>query len=474
MSTPDFAALAGKQAQFTPEQLELRVQVVVNRPRASKGAYVLYWVQMYRRAEQNAALEYAIAQANERKLPLVVYESLRVDYPYASDRFHRFVLEGAKESAAQYEKRGASYVFFLPKSPEEARGIVPKLSQQADLIVTDAYPTFIIPDHVQGLGKRSACTVVTIEDNTIIPQRIFPKEAFAARVLRPWVVKNLATWFHPLSESTCQVTRPWQDFPFDPLSFTGIDLRKVVAKLPIDHHVPYVEEFPGGYRSACEKLTTFLGKLENYETDHNHPDANVTSQLSPYLHFGMISAREVALKVAHAQAPNSAKNAFLEQLLVRRTLAFNLAYFNNDRQSLTALPEWAQKTITKHRSDVRATMYSREQLEQAATGDEVWNAAQRELLARGLIHNYVRMLWGKCVISWKKTPEEAFADLVYLNDKFALDGRDPNTYTNILWCFGKHDRAWGPERPILGTLRYMSTQAAIRKLRMKAYLKRWG
>ena len=196
--------------------------------------------------------------------------------------------------------------------------------------------------------------------------------------------------------------------------------------------------------------------------------------MSPYLHFGHISAREVALAVRDADAPSEARDAFLEQVLVRRTLAYSLAWTNRDHRTLAAAPAWALKALDGRLGDARPQLYSREELENAKTDDPVWNAAQRELVTTGVIQNYLRMQWGKNVIAWKPTAAEAFDDLVYLNDKYGLDGRNPNTYTNILWCFGKHDRPWGPVRPIYGTVRYMSSINARRKLRMEDYLATWS
>ena len=441
-----------------------------------RGSFVLYWPQLARRADGNAAFELAIAEANARRLPLAVYEALRVDYPHASDRLHAFVLEGACAEAPRYRRRGAVHAFFLPRSREEARGVLLALARQAALIVTDDFPAFVAPQHLAALARRAPCPVWAFDDNAVVPLALLAPEQYAARTLRPRVDRLLDAWFRPLQEGICEAGPASVDWPFDSLPLEGLDrpaIRALAASLPIDHGVPPVE-LRGGSEEARRHLAEFLrGRLARYP-EHNHPDDAVTTGLSPYLHFGMIGAREVALAVREARAPAAARDALLEQLLVRRTLAFNLARENPAHATFGALPGWARDTLREHQGDPRPRLYTRQRLEEAETDDPVWNAAQRELRATGIIHNYLRMLWGKGVLAWKARPEEAFEDLVYLNDRWALDGRDPNSYTNILWCFGKHDRPWGPRRPIFGTVRYMSTAAAQKKLRMGRYLERWG
>lgn len=458
-----------------PDDPRLRL-LTPGEPGRTGGEFVVYWAQAYRRANSNAALSYAIHQANERGLPLLVYEALRPDYPHASARFHAFVLEGARGEAARYRERGAAYAFFLPKTPAEARGVLVALARRAALVVTDDFPSFIVPAQLARAAAKCPCPLVAFDDNAVTPLALFPHEEYAARTLRPKVQAALEDWLRPVDEPSCRHAPPAKlDLPFEPFDVEGADLARAIAALPIDQSVRPVAESPGGSAEARRRLERLLsGKLAAYPEDHNHPDRDATSRLSPYLHFGHISAREVALAVLDAQAPASARAAFLEQLLVRRTLAFNLARSNPEHQTFEALPDWAKRTLAARARDPRPGFYSRRDLEHARTGDEVWNAAQRELVATGVVHNYLRMLWGKLVIAWSITPREAFDELVYLNDRYALDGRDPNTYANILWCFGKHDRPWGPVRPIYGTVRFMSTESARRKLDLDTYLRHWA
>ncbi|MCS6901761.1 MAG: deoxyribodipyrimidine photolyase [Myxococcales bacterium] len=453
-----------------------RLRILTPGAPGHRGSFVLYWPQMARRADGNAAFELAVAEANSRRLPLAVYEALRVDYPYASDRIHAFVLEGAAREALRYRRRGASYAFFLPRDREESRGVLLALARQAALLITDDFPTFVVPGHLAALARRAPCPVWAFDDNTVIPLSLLAPEQYAACTLRPRVDRLLDLWLRPLVEGFCEAGPASVDWPFPPLPVEILDrsaIRALLPSLPLDHSVPPVE-LQGGSEEARRRLAEFLQRgLASYP-ERNHPDDAVTTGLSPYLHFGMIGVREVALAVREAQAPAPARDALLEQLLVRRTLAFNLARENPWHTTFDALPGWARDTLREHQGDPRPKLYSRQQLEEAATDDPVWNAAQRELRATGVIHNYLRMLWGKGVIAWKARPEEAFEDLVFLNDRWALDGRDPNSYANILWCFGKHDRPWGPRRPIFGTVRYMSTAVARKKLRMERYLARWS
>jgi deoxyribodipyrimidine photo-lyase len=358
--------------------------------------------------------------------------------------------------------------------------MVKKLCERAALLVTDDFPTFVVPAHNAAMAKHARCPVVSFDDNTVVPLSLLPKEEFAARTIRPKVHRLLPTWFRPIEEPDAQVAPDAivKMLPFVPFDVEQADLDAAVAELPIDHAVKRAEGYVGGAKAAEKRLASFLrDKLAAYPDDHNHPDRDASSRLSPYLHFGQIGARGVALAVRAAAerrpAEKGAVDGFLEQLLVRRTLSYNLAATNPRHQSLAALPDWPKKTLAEHENDPRGHLYTRVQLERAETDDQLWNAAQRELVATGVIHNYARMLWGKCVIPWKQTNEEAFADLVYLNDKYALDGRDPNTYTSILWCFGKHDRPWGPARPVFGTVRYMSTTNARKKLDLERWLARW-
>lgn len=446
------------------------------RPR-KRAEYVLYWCQAFRRPTDNVALNYAIERANELGLPCVVYEAIRTDYPFASDRFHAFVLEGAEDMARALERRGLHYAFFLPKTIEEARGVVVALSQRAALVVSDDTPMFLAA-HNEAAARKIAAPFVVVDDNSPVPLSLFPKQEYAARTIRPKVHKLLPDWLKPIRESKPTVDPPARlALPFEPVKWSASpDIGRLIASCAIDHLVPKVAEFPGGQTAAERRLSAFLdGKLKRYADDHNEPARDGTSHLSPYLHFGMISARRVALAALAAsknsRIPQPAIDAFIEQLVVRRTLAFNFARSNPHHARYDQMPDWAKRTLAEHQSDPRPALVSLRDLDRGNSPDEVWNAAQFELRARGIIHNYLRMLWGKLVFTWTKTPAEAYRILVHLNDKYALDGRDPDGYTNIGWCFGLHDRPW-PEHAIFGKVRTMTSRSARSKLDLDPYLRK--
>jgi deoxyribodipyrimidine photo-lyase len=451
-----------------------RVRRLNDRPLNPRGEFVVYWCQIQRRGLDNAALAYAIDRANELNLPCVVYEALRPDYLYASDRFHTFVIEGARETARVLANRGIAHAFFLPKTPEEARGVVKKIAARAAMIVSDDYPTFVIAEHNAAAAKKVTCPFVVVDDCTAIPMSLFPKQEFAARTIRPKIARIEEAWLTPIDEPTPKKKSPRAiDWPFESVTWKNVDIEKLVASCAIDHTVDAVAEFPGGSHEAEARLETFVRrKLRAYAIDRNEPSREGTSHLSPYLHFGMVSARRVAL-VAKGAEDSESRTAFLEQLLVRRGLAFNFARTCKDHRDYSALPTWAKETLAKHATDTRYVELSIEDLDAARSPDELWNAAQNELKSRGIIHNYARMLWGKLPITWMRDPKDAHATVVHLNDKYALDGRDPDGYTNISWCFGLHDRPW-PERAIFGTVRSMTSKSARSKLEFEDYISAYG
>ncbi len=454
-----------------------RVRALSNvaEPRRSAG-FVLYWMQMYRRPDDNAALAYAIEQANDLGLPCVVYEALRPDYPFASDRFHTFVLESACDVAAGLASRGLRHAFFLPRTAEEARGVLAKLAARAALVVTDDFPSFVVPEQSAALAGRVTCPMFAVDDCAVVPLALFPKEEVAARTLRPKMKRLLDAWREPLAEPAPRVAPPSKlDLPFEPVVLERSHVPGLVATCAIDHSVPPVAELPGGALAADARARRFVAtKLAAYAVDRNDPSRDGTSGLSAYLHFGMLSARKL-LSLAHEAHDVSPEgvSAFIEQLLVRRGLAYTFARNNPRHREFAAIPTWARKTLADHASDPRPADVTLEDLTLARSPDPLWNAAQLELRARGVIHGYARMLWGKLPIAWMKEPEAVHAALVHLNDRFALDGRDPDSYANIAWCFGLHDRPY-PSRPIFGTVRSMTSASARRKLDFEDYIETWN
>ncbi len=438
----------------------------------AEAKYVLYWVQMNRRVDFNHGLLYAAELANERALPLLYYEGLTCSYPYASDRLHSFVLEGVPGTEQRLRKLGIGYVFHLRRRCKDPDDAFYRLAADAAAVVTDDYPTFVARRHNESVPSKLDIPYFAVDSSCIVPMSRFSKREYAAYSIRPKIRKLLAECMQPQPHVT--VRRKFH-LPTPKLhtSVTESNVAALAASCEIDHGVRPPEGIRGGSGEAQRRLKRFLGKkLHRYGRFHNEPSEDSTSGLSPYLHFGHISSLRVALAVnKFATERKLMADEFLEQLIVRRELAFNFARFTNCQDSLECLPEWVQKTLAKHARDKRNPCYDCTQLERAATHDPLWNAAQKELLVRGRIHGYYRMYWGKKIIEWSPTHQEALTSMLYLNDRYALDGRDPNGYANMLWCFGLHDRPW-PERPIFGTVRYMSYEGMRRKTDVDAYIRR--
>ena len=447
-----------------------RVLVLNDKPVNASAKYVLYWMQMYKRVDNNHALIYAIRQANELQLPLVVYEGLKYYYPWASDRLHTFILEGVEEKRAAFEKLGIRYVFYLQKDKTSPKRTVAKLAKDAALIVTDDFPCFIIPEHNRRLAERVEIPVYAVDSNGVIPMSKFGREEYAAYTIRPKINKLLANYLTPLQNEHIKTSSIGIDLDCPETIITSENIGTLVSECAIDHTVAPSDFYRGGTANGRERLKKFVDEiLPDYDSARNKPDRDGSSRLSSYLHFGFLSPVEIALAVLHADAPQESKDAYLEELIVRRELSYNMTRHNEGYDSLAALPAWVQRTMREHVNDERQYTYSLEQLEMGKTHDELWNAATREMVATGEMHNYVRMLWGKNVIAWSPSYEVAFETLVHLNNKYCLDGRNPNSYAGILWCFGKHDRPW-MERPVFGTIRFMTSGSTGKKFDSKKYI----
>lgn len=435
----------------------------------TKGRYVLYWMQMFKRASHNYALNFAIEIANERRLPLVVYEGLKFYYPWACDRFHTFILEGVAEKQAEFAERGIRYVFYLQRNTRDPKHTVARLAREARLLVTDDYPCFIVPEHNARIAKLNL-PVYAVDANGMVPLSALPKEEYAAYTIRPKIHRLLPDLPRMIKTPHVDVQKNALEIDCPETTVTSDTIAELVAECDIDHTVKPSRLYRGGTKAGRKRLTHFVrGILPYYDKTHNEPSFDGVSRLSPYLHFGFLSIQEIVDAVERANESKPAKDAFLEQAIVRRELSFNFTRHNPHYDSLRSVPEWAQQTMRDHADDPRPQLFDEETIEAGETYDELWNAAQRELVCTGHLHNYVRMLWGKRVIEWTRSYEIAFELLVHLNNKYALDGRDPNSYAGILWCFGKHDRPWF-DREIFGTLRYMTSQSMAKKFRAKRYI----
>ncbi|REJ77376.1 MAG: deoxyribodipyrimidine photolyase [Acidobacteria bacterium] len=452
------------------ERINERV-VKLNDADERQGAdYVLYWMQMYKRADHNHALNFAIEKANDLGLPLLVYEGLKFYYPWASDRLHTFILEGVEEKRDAFKDRGISYVFYLQKDDDSPKQTVKAVSEKAALVVTDDYPCFIIPEHNRAICEKSEVAVYAVDSNGIIPMSKFEKENYAAYTIRPKINKILDEYFVTFEEIEIGNKDAGIDADCPDTDCSADKIEHLVSECDIDHSVPASLIYKGGTENARERLRKFVEEiLPTYDKTRNKCEIDGSSRLSSYLHFGFLSSIEAALAAREADAPEDAKDEFLEELIVRRELSFNFTKFNDKYDSLESLPDWARETMREHADDEREYTYTAKELENAETHDDLWNAAQREIVETGEMHNYVRMLWGKNVIAWTKTYEEAFDTLVHLNNKYGLDGRDPNSYAGILWCFGKHDRPWF-ERDVFGKMRYMTSNSTGKKFGSKQYI----
>jgi len=450
--------------------LSSRVTKLNNANENTKGRYVLYWMQMFKRASHNYALNFAIQMANERRLPLVVYEGLKFYYPWASDRMHTFILEGVAEKQAEFSERGIRYIFYLQRNKRDPKNTVARLAKEAALIVTDDYPCFIIPEHNARIAKLNL-PVYAVDANGMVPMSALPKEEYAAYTIRPKIHRLLPDLPRIITTPHIEVQKPELEVDCPETTVSPENIADLVSQCDIDHSVKPAQLYHGGTKAGRKRLTHFVrGILPYYDKTRHEASFDGVSRLSPYLHFGFLSIQEVVHAVERANAPKPAKEAFLEEAIVRRELSFNFTRHNPHYDSLKSLPDWALQTMRDHADDPRPELFDEETIEQAETYDELWNAAQRELVCTGHLHNYVRMLWGKRVIEWQRSYEMAFELLVHLNNKYALDGRDPNSYAGILWCFGKHDRPWF-DREIFGTLRYMTSQSMGKKFRAKEYIR---
>ncbi|MGI9473090.1 MAG: deoxyribodipyrimidine photolyase [Rubripirellula sp.] len=467
------------------------------------GEYVVYWMTAFRRANYNFALQHAADRAKQFGKPLIVFEPLRVRYRWASDRIHRFIIEGMRANQHSFARKCVTYFPYVEPTPGSGTPLLHRLAARACTVITDEFPCFFHPHMIHAVKDRIPARLELVDSNGVMPMRLPERTFTVAHSYRRWMQKNIldAMLESPkedplkgmrlpkLGQLPSSITKRWPQADLDDL----LD-RNGIATLPIDHSVRPCESIPGGSAEAKRRLDRFLKQnLVAYGDDRNHPDEQVTTGLSPHLHFGHLSAHEVVESLLDHEdwTPDRAsiangKNhgfwntsppaeAFLDQVLTWREMGFNLCHRQpEDYDKFESLPEWARKTLEEHQSDPRPAVYDLQEFEEAATHDPLWNAAQRQIVDTGVMHNYMRMLWGKKILHWSATPRDALAVMIELNNKYGLDGRDPNSYSGIFWVLGRYDRAWGPKRPIFGSVRYMTSDSAKRKLRLKQYLERFG
>jgi len=435
----------------------------LNEASVKNGRYVLYWMQASPRTEYNHALEYAVEKANELNKPLVVFFGITNSFPEANERSYWFMLEGLLETKKSLEERGIKLVVWS-ESPE--KGVL-KLSREASLLVGDRGYLKIQKKWYQYVARRVTCPFIQVETNVVVPvETASPKEEYSAATLRPKLMRILKRYLTPLKERELRISS--LDMEFESVELENPE--RLLDELNVDRTVKRVEKFKGGTSEAKKHLRVFIrSKLDRYPELRNDPTVDFVSNMSPYLHFGQISPVYIALEVLKTDSPG--REAYLEELIVRRELSMNFVNYNREYDSFNGLPEWARYTLMKHRKDRRSYVYSLEELEKGETHDPVWNAAQREMVKTGKMHGYMRMYWAKKIIEWVENPVEAFRIALYLNNKYELDGRDPNSFAGVAWCFGKHDRPW-KERPIYGKVRYMSENGLKRKFDVEKYIQK--
>jgi deoxyribodipyrimidine photo-lyase len=436
----------------------------LNRKIVSSGRYVLYWMQASQRAEYNYALEYGISQANALSQPLVVYFGLTDAFPEANERHYRFMIEGLREVKRSLAARGILMI-IRHESPETG---ALRLSGEASLIVVDRGYLRIQRKWREYLAERCDCPVVQIESDVVVPvQTASPKEEYSAATFRPKIARQLPRFLVPLEEEQPKISS--LALGMESLGVESTD--EVMAGLSIDRNVRPVDGYHGGTLEAKRHLEEFLeSNLDKYPALRNDPNEDCASKIRPYLHFGNLSPVYVGLRAKEIGGPASDK--FLEELIVRRELSINFVFYNESYDSYSGLPLWSRNTLLEHLKDAREYTYTLEEQEAGRTHDPYWNAAQRQMTTSGKMHGYMRMYWGKKIIEWSSTPQDAYRNALYLNNKYELDGRDPNGFTGVAWCFGKHDRPW-PKSAVFGNLRHMTAKGLTRKFDAERYARQF-
>jgi deoxyribodipyrimidine photo-lyase len=448
--------------------LDPRVTVRRDGPPNAQGSCVVYWMQRAQRGIDNPALDVALDAANALGKPLVVFFAPIPFYPHANLRHYHFLAEGIPDIAEALAMRNIGFVFRL--FPDHS------LTRFCDeikpaLVVGDENPMREPDSWRLKAEKKLNVPLWTVDADVIVPSKLLEKAQYAAHIARPRLQAQLPKFL--IHHKNFHAHVPWKkprdlftlDPHFDPTQFD------ITKNWDLDRSVSPVSQWRGGSKEALRLLHDFIQhKLPGYGTGRNKPEHDHTSRLSPYLHFGHISPITVALAVQISSAAKPDKEAFLNQLIIWRELAINLVRFNPNYDNFEVGEAWAHRTLAQHAKDHRPILYTESQLENAETHDQLWNAAQMQMVNTGWMHNYLRMYWAKKILEWTPSPAEAYRITVKLNDKYLLDGRDPNGYAGIAWSIvGKFDRPWF-EREIFGQIRYMSGASTGKKFDSKKYI----
>lgn len=490
-----------------------RLKLVADEPIRADGRYILYWMNANRRTRYNVALERAIGWSLELKKPLVVLEALSVDYPWASERHHQFILDGMSDQYDAFGSAEVAYYPYIEREHREGRGLVAQLAARASVVVTDYFPCFFLPSIVAHIGHSIECRMEAIDANGVLPVNAAGKAFTSAYNFRRFMQKNVLSAIEqaPEAEPLSRIPLATEYTPHhERLKRIGVPetiLTRWVPSMQSSNRIMVESCLKGRLDSTVGALPIRGGQtaglalthkfraegLELYSERRNDPKHVVTSGLSPYLHFGHISSSEVvhALLQTYGFNPESETRnfkgqrngfwelpepveAYLDQIITWRELGYGFCHFEPEYYEYQSLPDWALRTLAEHADDVRPFIYSYEQFESGSTHDELWNAAQNQLRQEGKIHNYLRMLWGKKILHWSPSPQDALRTMIQLNNKYALDGRNPNSYSGIFWTLGRFDRAWGPERKVFGKVRYMTSASTARKFSVSNYIHTYG
>ncbi len=436
----------------------------INEAELKQKEFVGYWMQSSQRLEYNQALGYAVERANQLNQPLLIFFLLNANYPEAEYGHFKFMLQGLKEIKDNLKTEGINFYIIDYQSLADLE----KITADASLVISEKVYLKNLRQWKEKAAEILSVPFYLVESNLICPiEEVSEKEEYAAYTIRKKINgirdQYLKRYQREKLENKSEIKLNNKD-----LEFIN-DLDHYLAQMDFEQKISYDNHFKGGYQQAKQKLEDFIeNKLQHYDERRNIPHLNFQSDLSPYLHFGQISAQEAALAALNSECD---AEDFLEELIVRRELAFNFVYYNQnyDGSLKDILYDWAYQSLMEHQNDERKYIYSYQQLENAETHDQYWNAAQREMKITGKMHNYMRMYWGKKILEWTADPEEAYQWALKLNNKYSLDGRDPNSYAGVAWVFSKHDRAW-KERKIFGKVRYMNAGGLERKFDMQKYL----
>ena len=447
---------------------ENRIKSINNKKMDKNGDFIIYWMQRSIRSSYNHSLEYAIHLANDLKKNLLVIFCFDRKFSEMNERSCYFLFESLKDAEKNLKDRGIRFI-VLDSSPLITK--ILEYSKRSVCIITDRAYLKYLRKIREEVGEKVSVRMIQIESDVVVPIEIASlKEEYSARTLRGKLHKVLDFYLNKDFEYT-----KYEMNYLDEIK-TDFDLEKtheIIESLNIDKTVRKSNYFTGGENTAKKILENFISeKLEGYSKFRNNPELEYQSNLSPYLHFGNISPLFVAKEISKSEKNRESLEEFLEELIVRRELAINFIYYNQDYdkfQNMTYL--WAYETMDKHKNDKKDYIYLPAALEKAETHDEYWNSAQKEMIITGKMHGYMRMYWAKKIIEWTEKFEEAYEIIKYLNNKYFIDGRDENGYAGIAWCFGKHDRAWN-ERNIFGKLRYMNSNGLKRKFDIEKYVEK--